>query len=224
MDFDAQSAFPQWQWQYHALIGFVVFVIYIGWIIWGKQSIINEGRRIRPEITVTPSIENGSAFLIVKNNGIAKADFSAKAKLKSFTSAPHIGNKETLFQLAWESYNNVDCPLKGGGDEGRLHVAAKVADMLYNNGEMAEMPEKFKELGFKVEKTFSYKGILRLLTLVNRKLCGIHLFGWDDDGTKIPKYTCEIEVSIFSEPPLITPFKRTYKLEIIGNGMSFNEE
>uniref|UniRef100_A0A6M3L1Y4 Uncharacterized protein n=1 Tax=viral metagenome TaxID=1070528 RepID=A0A6M3L1Y4_9ZZZZ len=49
---DAQSIAPDWSWQYHALIGFVVFVIVIGWIIWGQRATINELKSGRPQFTL----------------------------------------------------------------------------------------------------------------------------------------------------------------------------
>lgn len=39
---DAQSVIPAWPWQYHALIGFVCFIIVMGWIIYDKQRKIND--------------------------------------------------------------------------------------------------------------------------------------------------------------------------------------
>jgi hypothetical protein len=37
MYLDAQGLFPQWEWQYHALIGFLAFAAFMAWIIYDKQ-------------------------------------------------------------------------------------------------------------------------------------------------------------------------------------------
>jgi len=39
---DAQSLFPHWNWQYHALIGFVIFLIFMSWIILDQKRAITK--------------------------------------------------------------------------------------------------------------------------------------------------------------------------------------
>lgn len=59
MALDVRGVSPQWPWQYHALIGFVAFVIFIGWIIWDKQRRINElvsGDNV--EVCILPNINH----------------------------------------------------------------------------------------------------------------------------------------------------------------------
>ncbi len=39
MVLDAQGLFPNWPYQYYTLIGFLAFVIFVGWIIFSKQTL-----------------------------------------------------------------------------------------------------------------------------------------------------------------------------------------
>ena len=45
---DAQDVSEQWPWQYHALVGFVAYIMVTAWAIWDRQMQINKSReRIR---------------------------------------------------------------------------------------------------------------------------------------------------------------------------------
>lgn len=52
MVLDARGLFPHWNWQYHVLIGFIAFCVFIGWIIFSKQSQINKYESGRPQLTI----------------------------------------------------------------------------------------------------------------------------------------------------------------------------
>jgi len=52
MVLDVQGIAPQWPWQYHALVGFVVFVVMMIWVIFEKQGRINKLEAVRPQMTL----------------------------------------------------------------------------------------------------------------------------------------------------------------------------
>lgn len=49
---NARGIWPEWPWQYHALIGFVGFVAVVVWIIYDKQRKIAKFEQRRPELTL----------------------------------------------------------------------------------------------------------------------------------------------------------------------------
>lgn len=67
--FDAQSMFPNWPWQYHALIGFIVFALVMIWMVIDKSSIISKLLDAKPSITVEPIKEGDIYLLKVTNTG-----------------------------------------------------------------------------------------------------------------------------------------------------------
>jgi hypothetical protein len=190
------------------------------------QKELDNIKNERPEIIVEPRIESSQAVLIVKNKSILSAEFSAKARLKSFTSTPHLKNTDWLFQLAWESINGVDCRLKGGGDEAKLLVASKVARTVIISDELVKLSKDLKNAGF-MKETNSYNGELMFNSLLNQTRVVTHLYGWSDKkttDTEQPDYSCEIEVSIYANPALPKPFSHIYQLRLKGHGMSFIEK
>ena len=52
MFLDAQGLFPSWPYQYHELFGFLAFAVFVGWIIFSKQSHINKLESGRPIMTL----------------------------------------------------------------------------------------------------------------------------------------------------------------------------
>lgn len=191
------------------------------------QNKLDAIENAQPIITVEPAIEGHRAVLIVKNIGNSKANFSAKARLMSFTSTPRLQDPKMFLQLPWESYNEVDCPLKGGGDEAKLLVAGKEAVSKFNSGDLSGLPDILKKKGVKIVKTYSYDGELLLFAFINKVLRKTPLYQWHDDNTadtKPPSYTCEIEIKIFADPALRKSFKRIYQLQLKGHGLSFIEK
>jgi len=84
MVLDAQGLFPNWPYQYHELIGFLVFAIFVGWIIYSKQSHINRLESGRPELTLGRTI------------GIVRREFDEKTstiKIELSISFRNIGIK-----------------------------------------------------------------------------------------------------------------------------------
>lgn len=49
---NARSILPEWNWEYHALLGFIAFVGVMVWIINDKQRKINKFEQRRPELTL----------------------------------------------------------------------------------------------------------------------------------------------------------------------------
>ena len=209
--------------RYWPLLTLLIGVVLVSWVVYDlNQKLITE----RPSISVAPSIEQGSqAVLYVKNEGITKADFSAKARIKAFTSPPHIKNTDSLFQLTWELSNEVNYPLKGGGDGAKLLIVDKTAVTSFSTGELGKIFDKLQKAGPKTKATSSYEGVLVLPFLMNQKKAGLHLYGWSkDEADDIPAYSCEIEVSIYADPALLKPFSRIYQLQLKGHGMYFTEK
>ncbi len=112
MYLDAQGGFPNWNWQYHALIGFIAFCIFIGWVIFSKQIYINKlesgrpimtlGNRVKAETVINEAnsemdiktrilFRNSgtkNAYQLVFRAGIASAqDVSSSMALRDETSA-----------------------------------------------------------------------------------------------------------------------------------------
>ncbi len=116
MYLDAGGLLPTWPWQYHALIGFVAFALFIGWIIYDKQSHINKLESGRPEITEGNQTginmvidEQGSEFkvdvgLYFKNRG-AKAAYQFSLKVGS---APANAPNQFKFIEERTSSNRID--------------------------------------------------------------------------------------------------------------------
>lgn len=71
---DAQGFFPNWPWQYHALIGFAAFVIFVGWVIWDKQQQINKLKSVRPVLTLGKT--TGVSRKIDKQTSIVEVDLN----------------------------------------------------------------------------------------------------------------------------------------------------
>ncbi len=81
MYLNAQGLLPMWQWQYHALIGFLAFSVFVGRIIFSQQSHINKLESGRPQLTIgdkteinvqlreEESMEVNSLYLRYQNTG-----------------------------------------------------------------------------------------------------------------------------------------------------------
>jgi hypothetical protein len=79
---DAISVLPNWPWQIHAFIGFVVFSGIITWILVEKQNEINALLDTKPDIIVTVEKANDMYYLKVHNKG-EEGTFQAQIKLTS---------------------------------------------------------------------------------------------------------------------------------------------
>ena len=62
MYLDAQGLFPNWPYQYHELFGFLAFALFVGWIIFSKQSHINKLESGRPNMTIGNRIKASTSI------------------------------------------------------------------------------------------------------------------------------------------------------------------
>lgn len=62
MFLDAQGLFPNWPYQYYTVFGFIAFAVFMGWIIFGKQSHINKLESGRPKMTLGNRIKASTSI------------------------------------------------------------------------------------------------------------------------------------------------------------------
>ncbi len=77
---DAQSFFPEWNYQYHVLIGFLIFVGFMVWIVFGLYNKVTELQNTRPIPRFEVKLFNDQATLKIHNDG-APATFKATARI-----------------------------------------------------------------------------------------------------------------------------------------------
>lgn len=205
MALDAQDLFPDWPYQYYELIGFLAFVIFVGWIIFSKQSDINKFEHARPQITVEPTVHNDRAFLEVHNTG-GEAYFTATARIFSSTW------ESELVTMVWDANKEKSCHIDNNGrasilvgekslvtDEAKhliaggikLHRMGKLGDEVFGAMTMERTPPKEQPNA-------------EMYTLLDK---------------------CIVEMEIVSTPPLKKNLgSKRYTIEALGSTVSFINE
>ena len=95
---DAKSIFPTWSWQYHALIGFVIFIIIMVWMVIDRQLKINEQRAGVPNVTLGNSTR---VFTNLQQDGLSEIELRIRYR--------NIGNKP-----AYNICNKLPTTLRSG--------------------------------------------------------------------------------------------------------------
>ena len=98
---DVQTVFPNWNWQYHALIGFFFFVAFMVWMVWDRQTTISRLLDLMPTILVEPIEENGIYYLKVHNIG---AEGILKAQINLSAEDPSVSNLQG-YDGYWQKAN-----------------------------------------------------------------------------------------------------------------------
>lgn len=176
---------PSFNWQICALIGFVVFILTIGWIIWGKQSEIDALRNTKPSISTEVIKQSHKCYIRVKNNG-AKGIF--KAQIRMDTNDPAFLDTSNYYNGIWD--NDKDIATIFNGQENYIKIARRMTTPLPSTTECLyilrydcedNMPRHFK--------TSAY-------------IPGSYYTDPDGNETPMERYEYNLRIKISSDPSL----------------------
>ena len=173
------------------VIGLISFVVFAGLTVYREADWASARK---PEITVTPEINNERAKLVVTNNG-GEGNFTAKARVRASLPGPE------LYTMYWESVSDVSCHIDGGGGVASILVGRRARSNYIDKLALQEGDTSRSYL----------KGDLLLLKMGAKGPDSFAAFSqatWKEvrDGKEVNVYTnadrCILEVTITATPTL----------------------
>ena len=201
MVLDAQDIFPNWSWQYHALIGFICFAIIIIWIVRDRQSKIAKLIDNRPTIQVDPMKERNMCYLMVHNNG-AEASFKVQIELTSDDPTVH---RMPHYNGFWKYGNGPEAIINRGHDD-----FIKIAE-LYSSNPPGTISQHLKI--FFHQPGYFDAGYIT----TSSHFLGGTITNTEGNTRPLEKHEYNLNVTISSSPELREGiFKETYILDVDG--------
>jgi hypothetical protein len=111
---DAQGLYPNWPWQYHAMVGFIAFAAFVVWMLYDK---IKENERLRdskPSITVEPIKERSDTYLLKVTNNGELATFEAQIQLSDEDPCVFHLSGKPHYRACWDNVEKCQAKIPKG--------------------------------------------------------------------------------------------------------------
>jgi hypothetical protein len=211
--FNSFSVKPNAHWSLIAFISFLAFVFFVFWGWFGEARRVRQLEEARPHIEVIPTKRNRYYYLEVKNTGHV-GDFNAQVTvtIKTGYNSNLIGKSQTHMGYWLKARSNKATILNNDSDEIIVAHLEKVKPPETPKTDAPPITERILEI-------FYYNPDVQkggFSSPIPPNLSSWYSPSWtlQDESTPKPEYL--LQVSIGSDPALLTPFTKNYILSGTG--------
>jgi hypothetical protein len=210
---NAFSVKPDAHWSLIAFISFLVFVILVFWRWFGEGKRIRQLEEARPHIEVIPTKRNRYHYLEVKNTGhVGNFNVQVTVTIKAGYGSNRIGKSQTHMGYWRKARSNKATILNNDSDEIIVAHLEKVKPPETPKTDAPPIIERILEI-FYYNPDVQQGGFS---SPIPPNLSSWYSPSWvlQDESTPKPEYL--LQVSIGSDPALLTPFTKNYILSDAG--------